>query len=575
MKFVESRLRIATGIVLALYLTQHLINHATGIFSIEAAEYYRHSVGEIFQTWVGQILLYASLLFHAIIAFRSIYRRASFRISMWQWVQLLLGLSILPLLAAHVIGTRGFHILGGIDPNYYYVVTSMVLKPIIQYKLMTLLLVVWIHMAVGLHYWLRGRRHYAGILPYAYALVILIPAMAYAGLFSMTREAASWADNSDRLREIYAPVNRMDGGDIAFLYGLETQTLIALAIILLSVIGARQIRLWWLRRKGTYFIIGNDGLQVRGLTGISLLEALRQAGIPHASICGGRARCTTCRVRVGEGLRHLHPANKLEQLALNRIGAPEDIRLACQIFPLQNLSITPLVLANHPISGTSHSGGVQGHEEYVVAMFVDMRGSTSLGERVLAYDVVFILNRFFTELSAALAQTHGHYAQFAGDGLMALYGLDVGRKNHACTDALAGAREMFRRIQILNLQLHQEFGESIVMGIGIHGGEAIVGTMGPPKTPLLTAIGDSINIAARLESQTKTLGCDLIVSLETLARESISYPDDSVQDLEVKGRVDKVQAACFQRTEIPEPTANKQEDPDRQVSAEISQASAD
>ena len=57
-------------------------------------------------------------------------------------------------------------------------------------------------------------------------------------------------------------------------------------------------------------------------------------------------------------------------------------------------------------------------------MFVDMRGSTNLGERVLAYDVVFILNRFFTELSSALADSHGHYAQFAGDGLMALYGLD-------------------------------------------------------------------------------------------------------------------------------------------------------
>lgn len=569
MKFLESRLRIATGIVLALYLIQHLINHATGIFSIEAAEYYRNSVGAVFQTWVGQILLYGSFLFHTVIAFRSIYRRASFRISVWQWIQLILGLSILPLLAGHAVGTRGFHIVGGIDPNYYYVVTTMVLKPLVQYKLMILLLVVWIHMAVGLHYWLRGRSHYAGILPYAYALVILIPGMAYAGLFSMTREAAGWVDNSDRLREIYAPVNRMDGGDIAFLFGLEIKVIITLAIILLAVISARQTRLWWLRRKGTYFITGNDGLQVRGLTGISLLDALRQAGIPHASICGGRARCTTCRVRVGDGLNHLHPPSKLEQLALNRIGAPEDIRLACQIFPLQNLSITPLVLANHPISSASHSGGVQGHEEYVVAMFVDMRGSTSLGERVLAYDVVFILNRFFTELSAALTQTHGHYAQFAGDGLMALYGLDAGRKTHACADALDGAREMFRRIKILNLQLKQEFGESVEMGIGIHGGDAIVGTMGPPKTPLLTAIGDSINIAARLESQTKTLSCDLIVSVETLARESITYSDESIKDLEVKGRIDKVHAACFHRSEIPQQTDDKQEESGRLGTVEI------
>ena len=227
------------------------------------------------------------------------------------------------------------------------------------------------------------------------------------------------------------------------------------------------------------------------------------------------------------------------------------MRLACQLRPTADLAITPLVLANQPLSSALHSGGVQGHEEYVVAMFVDMRGSTSLGERVLAYDVVFILNRFFTELSDALAATHGHYAQFAGDGLMALYGLEAERKEHACSDALAGAREMFGRIEILNQQLQSEFGEGVKMGIGIHGGEAIVGTMGPPKTPLLTAVGDNINIAARLEAQTKTQACDLIVSVETLERESIEYPQDSVKPVDVRGRDGKVNVCTLLSDQIP------------------------
>jgi adenylate cyclase len=208
-------------------------------------------------------------------------------------------------------------------------------------------------------------------------------------------------------------------------------------------------------------------------------------------------------------------------------------------------------MANQSLSATLHSGGVGGHEEYVVSMFVDMRGSTNLGERVLAYDVVFILNRFFTELSSALSDSNGHYAQFAGDGLMALYGLDPEHKSRACQDALAGAREMFRRIDKLNDQLQREFGESIQMGIGIHGGDAIVGTMGPPKTPLLTAVGDNVNIAARLESQTKEIGCDLIVSVSTLEAESIDFPADNVRQVEVRGRDNHVRICTFSRDQLP------------------------
>ncbi len=110
---------------------------------------------------------------------------------------------------------------------------------------------------------------------------------------------------------------------------------------------------------------------------------------------------------------------------------------------------------------------------------------------------------------------------------------------------------MFRRIENLNQQLQREFGETVQMGIGIHGGEAIVGTMGPPKTPLLTAVGDNINIAARLEAQTKVLGCDLIVSVQTLATESIDYSMGKVQEVEVRGRDNHVEVCSFHSDKLP------------------------
>jgi adenylate cyclase len=553
MKQLESRLRLGSGIVLALYVTQHLVNHAFGIVSIEAAEAYRKTVGAVFQTAPGLVLLYGSILLHMIVALRSIYRRSSLRLSFWQWLQILMGLSIPPLVVGHAVANRGFALIGEVDPNYYYVVTSISLKPVFLVKLVILIAIIWIHMLIGLHFWLRIKRGYHRYLPYAYALAVLIPALAYAGIYRMLVQASAWLDDSSRLDEIYAAVIAMDPRDVDMLRSLEASSWAGMAVLLVLVLAARQFRLWRLARHGAYRIAHSDGSDIRAMPGTTLLEALRDARIPHASVCGGRARCTTCRVRIGIGLENLPAPNELEARALMRIKAGQDVRLACQLCPGSDVSITPLVMASQPTAEALHAGGVQGHEEYVVAMFVDMRGSTNLGERVLAYDVVFILNRFFTELSEALAATHGHYAQFAGDGLMALYGLDPERKQRACRDALDGATDMFRRIDKLNRQLQQEFNESVQMGIGIHGGEAIVGTMGPPRTPLLTAVGDNINIAARLEAKTKELDCDLIVSIATLEAEGIAYDSKAMLETEVRGRNQRVRVGSFKRDQLPGP----------------------
>ena len=547
MKQIESRLRLGSGIVLALYVAQHLINHGFGIVSIDAAEAYRKTVGAVFQTLPGLVLLYGAILFHVIIALRALYRHSSLRLPRWQALQLLLGLSILPLLVGHAVSNRGFALLGEVDPNYFYVVTSISLKPVFLVKLVLLIAVIWIHLLIGLHFWLRIKRDYRRYLPITYALAVLLPVISYIGIYRMWREASVWLDDSDRLDQIYAANIVMSQKDVDLLRALEAQSWVFMGGLLILVLIARKLRLWRQAKHGSYRISHTEHGDINSLQGLSLLEALRQARIPHAAVCGGRARCTTCRVRVGRGLAGLPPANDLETRALKRIKAGKDVRLACQLNPLSDLSITPLVMANQPLATTLHSGGVEGHEEYVVAMFVDMRGSTSLGERVLAYDVVFILNRLFTELSKALTASNGHYAQFAGDGLMALYGLDPKRKQFACRDALAGAADMLQRVEKLNRQLQQEFNESVKIGIGIHGGDAIVGTMGPPSTPLLTAVGDNINIAARLEAKTKELDCDLIVSIATLEAENIEYEHDDVDEVDVRGRNNRVQVCHLKR----------------------------
>ena len=172
-------------------------------------------------------------------------------------------------------------------------------------------------------------------------------------------------------------------------------------------------------------------------------------------------------------------------------------------------------------------------------MFVDLRDSTRLAEGRLPYDVVFIMNQFFAELYQALRATNGYYAQFRGDGLLALYGLESDLPE-ACRQAMRGAAEMQRRIDLLSKNLSADLAEPLRIGIGAHAGVAIVGTMGPPEAPIYSAIGDNINIAARFEGMTKSYGCVLVVSAETLQHAGLDPRGAAVHHVRVRGRTERV-----------------------------------
>jgi adenylate cyclase len=262
--------------------------------------------------------------------------------------------------------------------------------------------------------------------------------------------------------------------------------------------------------------------------------------IPHAAVCGGRGRCSTCRVRVTKGLDHLPPAAGDELIVLDHINAVPDTRLACQTRPRRDIHITPLLPPSAGPREALRPGGVTGKEVKGVFLFVDLRGSTKLGERNLPYDVVFILNEFFAEMAAALSTTDGRYAQFNGDGLMALYGLE-GTFEMGCRNAVSGAIEMFRRLDNLNQRFIGELDEPLAIGVGIHGGDAIIGTMGPPATPILSAIGDNVNIAARLESETKNLGMPLVISEVVAEAAGLDLCTLKKSKATLKGRKESVQ----------------------------------
>ncbi len=153
-----------------------------------------------------------------------------------------------------------------------------------------------------------------------------------------------------------------------------------------------------------------------------------------------------------------------------------------------------------------------GQQIEITAMFCDIRGFTARCERESPGEVVAALNRFLTEAVTIIEQRHGGLVnKFLGDGFMALFGATGDDQQHA-SRALHAAMDLLEQVRQLNQSTTHE---PIAIGIGLHTGPAIVGTMGSNRRMEFTAIGATINLAARLEGLCKTLNQSLVFSQAT------------------------------------------------------------
>jgi len=527
-------LRLATGLVLVTYVTGHLVNHALGVISIDAQEALLAILAPPWQSLPGTLLLYSALVIHALLGLYALWRRQTLRMPAWELTQLTLGLAVPLLLIPHVFGTRVASALLGTDTTYHVVVAALWSSPTAMIRQPVLVVVVWTHLAIGLHYWLRLSRTYRRGLRFVYPLAVIVPLVALLGFWGAGFElaAAPAAPGASTADEAAAPAAR------ALLDARERLTYGVYASLLVLVLAARVLRRGFHTRHGAYRIHHSNGRVITAPIGHSVLEALREAGVPHASVCGGRARCTTCRVRIGHGARSLPPPGATETSALQRIAAEKNVRLACQLRPSHAVHITPL-LPPHVGPAELEAGRSPGRERAVAVMFVDLRESSRLGEQRMPYDVLFILNRFFAEMAEALHETGGYYSTFNGDGLMALYGAQTDLRS-GCRDAMRGAMAIATRLAKMNTALQSDLGEPLRVGVSIHAGEAIIGTMGPPATPILSALGDTVNVAARLESETKRHGCVLVISSACARAAAVDLTRFPEHTASVRGRNEPV-----------------------------------
>ncbi len=535
--------RLASGLVMLAYVVTHFLNHSLGLVSVDVMDDVLRTVYRVWASPTGTLLLYGAFAVHYALALWALWQRRSLKMPFAEAAQLVLGFGIPFLLAEHVISTRGGDTWFGADYGYYdsVLLTLWVARPERGVLQLVVLVVAWLHAMIGLRFWLSVKPWYPRWQPLLFAAALLLPTLAILGYAEGGREVARRAQDPEWVAQTQGNHPRAAPADLAILEIAALGTRGGFAAALLGVLLARGIRRVLQRRRGLIRLSYPSGRVVEIVPGLSVLEASCFAGIPHASVCGGRGRCSTCRIRVEGAASAMPPAEPEEKRVLERVGAAPDVRLACQLRPLGVLRVTPLLPATAQASdGFGRPRYLQGSERETVVLFADLRAFTRLSERKLPYDLVFLLNRYFAEMGQAVEDAGGHIDKFIGDGVMALFGLDRGLAA-GCREALAAARAMALRLDQLNDALANDLPEPLRIGIGIHAGSAIVGEMGYGRAVSLTAVGDTVNTASRLESLTREFGAQLVVS-ETVLREAgldlgAAAP---AQEIEIRGRSERL-----------------------------------
>jgi adenylate cyclase len=533
------QVRLACGLVLFSYVLSHFLNHALGNISMEAlAEgVYYHTA--FWQFLPVAVTLYTAATVHLSLGVWALYQRRQFRWRAIEPLQLVLGLSIPVLIIAHLVGVRVGHTLFGHEKLYPQVLFAYwIVWPERVWLMLAVMTVAWSHGCIGLYFWLRMKAFFRKAAPFLLTAAVLVPVLAMLGFYQAGRSVVD-ADSAEWRAENLTPKQVGTAAQERTLERITRAFLISYLALLGGVLLARRARTLHERRGGMVTLSYGNGKTVRVPKGLSVLEASLRNNVPHASVCGGRARCSTCRIRVIGETAALPAPSQREAFVLSRVGATDpSIRLACQLRPNADLSFFQLFTphtasVDQPASNPARIG----QERYLVSLFVDMRGSTQLAEKRLPFDTVFIVNRFLGAVSQGVLDAGGRPNQFVGDGMLALFGLSASPQT-ACRQALKAAAAISANVEELNQLLSHDLREPIRFGIGIHAGEVIIGDIGYRDHMVFTALGDAVNVAARLQDMTKTLACEAIISEEVRVTAGLSEEDLPQQEVAIRGRAE-------------------------------------
>ena len=531
---ILQRLRLVSGLILFLFALTHFLNHALGLISVDLMQTVQQWRWEITRSIVGTAVLTAALATHVGLALYKLASRATLRMPFWEFIQVALGLSIPFLLLPHIVNTRIAHTYFGVNDVYLYELIRLWPDSALTQSL--LLLIVWIHACIGLHFWLRLWPNYRKFALAFLTLAIFVPLASLGGFMVAARGMAQVIQDPALFSDIKVMTHWPTDGDFEALANLRTLARWEFAILLGFACG--YFLLQHASRLGgpkvTVSYVG--GPTIRAPEGLTLLEISRHYKVPHASVCGGRSRCSTCRVRIERESPPLPQPQFPEIVTLGSIGAPKNVRLACQIRPTGRVVVTRLLRpgSTGPEAASTSEESAGGSEKLLAVMFVDMREFTTISEKRMPFDIVFILNEFFAVVGTAIVENGGRIDKFLGDGLLAVFGEGDGIET-GCRQALRTARAIDLALDHVNAKLEDELGRSLCVGIGIDAGPLVVGRIGFGETVDFTVIGPSVNMASRLEGLAKEKGFQIMVTRNVANQASWSPSNAFTTTISVRG----------------------------------------
>ncbi len=554
----QTRIRLWAAIIQGTYALGYILYYAVGVISPRAMAAYIDFFG--FAAPIGRVIVFV-LLTHIALGLWKIYQRNTFKIPLWELCQILLGLAIPFFLFPHFADSYGLRIFFGVNESY---VDSILLTyPDLAWQFIAMVLVVAIHAQIGTHAVLRLRPWYPRFRWSIAVFLSIIPVLAIAGylstgaFFRQATEGGAYGSGYSAQSSYdygtqggYTTSGGYDYGSNFTLHkptpeqhrivqNITYGTYVLFAALYLITFVARGIRLSVRNRNRNVTVRYSDGREVRVFPMTTLLEASRIGGIPHASICGGRGRCTTCRVKVDGGAECLTPVSEREARALERIGATEGIRLACQTECVErDVAVTLLLPPDvSSLRARGETKNTLGRDVQLAVMFADIRGFTSMSEGKLPYDVVFILNQYFNYMGEAIERNGGVVDKFIGDGMLAYFGLERDERE-ACRSAINASKEMAAELEKINAHLKNVLATPLQIGIGLHFGDVVLGEVGYAQKSAVTIIGDTVNTASRLEALNKEHKSQLILSTTVVANAGYDLTYREVSSVQVRGRTD-------------------------------------
>jgi adenylate cyclase len=513
-------LRLTSGVVMLLYLASHLANHALGLVSLDTAEVVLAGVVEFWRNPIVTVVLYGAAGVHVALAIVSAYERRTFRLPATELLRIALGFWLPVMLIGHAITTRLEYGLVGAPSTYARVVSELWARDG-EWQHMGLLAPGWLHGCLGLNFAFARRplwRRYRFVL---FAVALLLPLLSALGFVEMGRELARQREDAAvTTPEVSEGTNisRAAGAAIA-----PWRT--GLVWGYLGVIGlaftARGTRNLLERRQGKIVTITYPDRTVWVPRGWSVLEASRAFQIAHASSCGGRARCSTCRVRVVAGGDACPPPGADEQATLERIRADPDLRLACQLRPRDDISVIPLSRPDEPVN-RQKVAPLEADRD-VVILLCQFSNRSVLERDHLAHDVLFVFTSYAESACSAVNDAGGTVSYVGHDNICAVFGLHdtIAR---ASRQALTAAGEIGQALDNLNGGLDLKWGCKAKIVISIHAGFAALSYIGQGVETVIAA-GPAMEIAEELGSQALHADKAFAISDAVFEAANAKFPD--------------------------------------------------